>query len=116
MGLDKLGYDLDIVRITVLESIDGAVDVVLLAYDIMGTTDTIDTNFAKIKDLLKQMSPEYEQYTEISKLKKFYSDSLSFYEFVSSPSGSFSQLAPTINGHISSLKQQKNDLSFVYED
>ena len=72
--------------------------------------------FADVKELLKDMDPSYEDETCYSVLKRYYTDVLSYYDFVSSPTGSFSQLASTLNGHTSKLQTHKNELSFVYED
>ena len=106
----------DISRLAVLRTNSGAVNTVLIAYENSGINEIVDTNFAEVKALLKEMDPTYENQTYYSTLKEYYSDSLAYYNFVISPTGSFSQLSTTLNGHTSKLTEHMNDLSFIYED
>ena len=116
--LTGLGYTsiTETLRLAVLGTNSGAINTVLIAYENTGITKVIDENFATVKSLLKDMSSDYEEITYYSTLKDYYSDSLAYYNFVTSPSGSFSQLATTLNGHTSKLVEHKNDLSFIYEE
>lgn len=115
--LDSLGQDkTDMARLAVLSTNSGAVNTVLIAYDNTGINEVVASSFAEVKALLKEMDPAYENQTYYSILKDYYSDSLAYYDFVTSPTGSFSQLSTTLNGHTSKLTEHMNDLSFIYED
>jgi hypothetical protein len=115
--LDSIGQtNSDIARLAVLRTNSGAISTVLIAYDNTGINEVVESNFAEVKALLKEMDSTYENETCYSTLKEYFSDSLAYYNFVISPTGSFSQLSTTLNGHTSKLTEHKNDLSFVYED
>lgn len=103
-------------RLSVIGTNSGAISTVLIAYENTGINEVVAFNFAEVKALLKEMDPAYENQTYYSILKDYYSDSLAYYDFVTSPTGSFSQLSTTLNGHTSKLTEHMNDLSFIYED
>ncbi len=115
--LDSIGQtNSDIARLAVLRTNSGAISTVLIAYDNTGINEVVDSDFAEVKALLKEMDSTYENETYYSTLKEYYSDSLAYYNFVISPSGSFNQLSTTLNSHTDKLTEHKNDLSFIYED
>lgn len=115
--LTSLGLNIsDVARLSVLGTNSGAVNVTLIAYQNSGLSEYADQFLADAKNLLKEMSPKYEEDTYYSILKQYYSDSLLYYEFISSPSGTFAQLSNVINNYESTIKKHQNDLSFLYEE
>jgi len=99
-------------RYMTVSTISGAVGVVSIIYEKINTPtkNLLD----QVKEMIKEMEKEYEEETLYSILKEYYSETLSYYNFVSSPSGSFSQFSSTINGYNSRLNKHISDLSFVY--
>ena len=116
--LNVLGVDdfSGISRLTVLRMNSGAIQTVLIAYANTGIYETLDNYLSESKALLKEMDSKYDDKTYFSILKEYYTDTLSYYDFVSAPSGSFSQLSTTLNGYTSKIENHMNDLSFIYED
>lgn len=115
--LKKLGSEpSDILRHAVLMDKDMAVHVVLDVFRANEVDRVAEENFDEIKALLKTMTSTQQEQTNYSVLKEYYAETLAYYNFVASPSGSFAQLASTLNGYTSKIEKLKNDLSLTYED
>ena len=85
----------------------------ILAED--GKYEEIENKLAEAKELMKQMTEEYDDYTKYTNLKKYYSEVSSYFEFVGAPTGSFAQLKTTIDNYETNIRTYKNDLSFIFE-
>ncbi len=92
-----------------------AVAIVVQVYTDYGTYDSIDVNLSNAKEALKSVTNNYADYTGYPTLKSYYSEISSYYEFCSSPTGSFNQLKTTIETYETNLRKYKNDLSFIFE-
>ena len=116
--LEEIGWNTtdNMVRFSIICSNSGAVGVVLRAFDNTGSNEIFANEFAEVKALLKKMDSSYENQTRYSVLKDYYNSALAYYEFVSSPTGSFAQLSTTLNGHTEKLNELKTELAFIYED
>ena len=102
-------------RWAVLGTNDGAVNTVLIANENSGIYTSIESTLEEVKSLLKEMDTNYAGETYLSVLKDYYTHTTSYYNFVSSPTGSFSNLSTTLNGYTSKLSSCINELSFVYD-
>lgn len=83
-------------------------------YKANGTVDEISRLLGSSKSSLKSMSEEFSDYEYYPKLKDYYSKANSYYDFAVSPTGSFNQLADTINDYENPLRTYKEDLDFVF--
>lgn len=79
-----------------------------------GDYDTITANMADAEKVLQTLTEEYDDYTYYPKLKDYYAAVKSYVEFFSSPSGSFNQLADTINSYENGIRTLESDVSFLF--
>lgn len=85
------------------------------AYNANGVFDEIRTNIDAANNALKTMTANYDDYKHYPALKEFYSKISSYFEFAENPSGSFQQLANTINDYENSIRTYRSDLSFIFK-
>lgn len=79
-----------------------------------GDYDTITANMADAEKVLQALTEEYDDYTYYPKLKDYYASIKSYVEFFTSPSGSFNQLADTINNYENGIRTLESDVSFLF--
>lgn len=79
-----------------------------------GDYDRIKTNMSDAEKVLQTLTEEYDDYTYYPKLKDYYSAIKSYVEFYTNPSGSFNQLADTINGYENGIRTLESDVSFLF--
>ncbi|GEM_PF-2029597 len=65
--------------------------------------------------LLQELTDEYEDFTYYPKLKEYYSKVSSYFDFFQNPTGSFKQLADTINDYENSIRTLKSDVGFLFK-
>lgn len=90
---------------------------VLVVYDVYrvrGTFDDIEELLESAKSKLRTMSDDFSDYEYFPTLKDYYSKAFSYCEFSIEPTGSFNQLADTINDYENSLRTYHTDLDFVF--
>lgn len=92
------------------------VNVTILVYTNNGKIPSIDTKLNSVKNTLKEMADKYSDYEHYPKLKEYYSKASSYYTFIKLPTGSFNQLATTINDYKNNLRTYKEDLEFVFDN
>jgi len=109
-------YGKNLVYLAALSTTEIAVGIVSYAYEEAGLNEANATILEEAKKKLKDMDTQYEDETLYSILKEYYTNSMSYYNFVVSPSGSFSQLSSTINGYKATIEKNKQELSFIYEE
>ena len=90
------------------------VTIVECAILLRGDYDTIETEMAKANDILQELTTTYGDYTYYPKLKEYYSAVSSYVEFFKSPSGSFEQLADTINSYENNIRTLQSDVGFLF--
>lgn len=88
--------------------------IVEAAIEERGDYDTITTNMADAEKVLQSLTEEYDDYTYYPKLKDYYAAIKSYVEFFTSPSGSFKQLADTINSYENGIRTLESDVSFLF--
>ena len=84
------------------------------AITMRGDYDTINANMAEAEKVLQSLTEEYDDYTYYPKLKDYYASIKSYVEFFLSPSGSFNQLADTINNYENGIRTLESDVSFLF--
>lgn len=84
------------------------------AITLRGDYDTISTNMVAAEKVLQALTDEYDDYTYYPKLKDYYASIKSYVEFFTSPSGSFNQLADTINNYENGIRTLESDVSFLF--
>lgn len=79
-----------------------------------GDYDTITANMAEAEKTLQTLTEEYNDYAYYPKLKDYFSAIKSYVEFFRSPTGSFKQLADTINNYENSIRTLESDVGFLF--
>lgn len=77
-----------------------------------GVYSSVDSEMAKAKEALKGVNKDNECYED---LMAYYTEMLSFQQFVESPSGSFSGLETKVNTYEKNIQGYKNKLSIYIE-
>lgn len=102
-------------QLAALRIFNVTVAIVKCVYQNNGIYDQIDSNLANAKTSLKAVTNSYSDYTGYPTLKSYYSEVSAYAEFCKSPTGSFGQLKTTIDTYETSLRNYKNDLSFIFD-
>ena len=79
-----------------------------------GDYNTITTNMENASKILQSLTDEYDDYTYYPKLKEYYSAVDSYVTFFVSPTGSFNQLADTINNYENNIRTLESDVGFLF--
>ncbi len=88
--------------------------VVEAALSMRGDYTTITTNMEQTELVLQTLTEEYDDYTYYPKLKEYYSAVSSYVDFFTKPSGSFQQLADTINSYENNIRTLESDVGFLF--
>lgn len=91
------------------------IPIIINVYTKQGVIDCINSQFTEAKNAIKEIPSNYEGTTELTKLKEYYAELLSYYQFVTSPSGTLDQLDDTIGIYQTNISKLQNDLNFTYE-
>ena len=92
------------------------VSVISEAYKCSGKADTIKKDLNKAKDLMKELGDEYSDYEHYPTLKKYFTNTLAFYDFCCNPEGSFNQVVETFNTYRNNAREYFFDLNYVFGD
>lgn len=84
------------------------------AIEMRGDYDTISANMTDAEKTLQLLTDEYEDYTYYPKLKEYYASIASYVEFYKNPTGSFKQLADTINNYENGIRTLETDVGFLF--
>ena len=114
--LSTMGYEPgnDLHRCALLRTNSGAVDVVISIYTAKGWFDSIGDSLESAQENISSLSKDYDEYTDRETLRLYYSEAWAYYNFVLSPTGSFSTLENTINTYENNLRKYNNQLAFTY--
>lgn len=114
--LSTMGYEPgnDLHRCVLLRTNSGAVDVVISIYTAKGWFDSIGDSLESAQENISSLSKDYDEYTDRETLRLYYSEAWAYYNFVLSPTGSFSTLENTINTYENNLRKYNNQLAFTY--
>lgn len=88
--------------------------VVEAAIEIRGDYAQIQESMAQAERILQELTEEYDDYTYYPKLKELYAAVNSYVTFYTSPSGSFKQLADTINNYENNIRTLQSDVGFLF--
>ena len=79
-----------------------------------GTFDQLHTLLGDVQSILQEMSEKYGDYAYYPKLKEYYAKVASYADFFENTTGSFQQLATTINDYENSIRTYQSDLNFIF--
>lgn len=65
---------------------------------------------------MKKMSEKYSDYEHYPSLKKYYTETKSYFDFCKAPTGSFEQVKTTINDYRNDIREYVSDLDYIFED
>lgn len=99
---------------TVKSDWQNAVFAVEMALDTRGDYDTVKQKMSEAQSILQELTTTYDDYTYYPKLKDYYSAVDSYVSFFLSPTGSFNQLADTINNYENSIRTYQSDVGFLF--
>lgn len=88
--------------------------IVEAAITLRGDYDVITQNMEDAEKVLQALTEEYDDYTYYPKLKDYYAAIKSYVEFFVSPTGSFKQLADTVNNYENGIRTLESDVSFLF--
>lgn len=80
-----------------------------------GTYDRIHTLLTEVNSALKEIGDSYSDYEYYPTLKSYYAKASSYADFFENTTGSFNQLADTINDYENALRTYQSDLSFIFQ-
>lgn len=113
-------YDIEVVAnannvtVTSMRNWNTCVNVVQYAIDSRGDFNSIEKKMKGAEDVLQELTNEYDDYTYYPKLKEYYAAVSSYADFYTNPSGSFKQLADTINDYENTIRTYKSDVGFLF--
>lgn len=79
-----------------------------------GVYDDVNDKMADSLSILQELTETYNDYEYYPKLKEYYAKVSSYVEFFNSPSGSFKQLADTINDYENNIRTYQTDVGFLF--
>ena len=68
------------------------------------------------KELMKQLGDQYSDYEHYPSLKKYFTNTLAFFDFCCNPEGSFEQIVSTFNNYRNNAREYFFDLNYVFGD
>lgn len=92
------------------------IDVISEAYKCSGKADEISNDLKAAKDLMKELSDTYSDYVHYPSLKKYFTNTLAFFDFCCNPEGSFEQVKTTFNNYRNTAREYFFDLNYVFGD
>ena len=92
--------------------------VFIAEYAIAANGDAVEMEVAmsEAEEILKELTSTYEDYTYYPKLKEYYAAVDSYVNFVLQPSGSFKQLADTVNNYETNIRTLASDVGFLFSE
>ncbi len=84
------------------------------AITVRGDYDVITENMSEAQSVLQALTEQYDDYTYYPKLKEYYASINSYVDFFKNPTGSFNQLADTINNYENGIRTLKSDVGFLF--
>lgn len=96
------------------EDWNNCLNITLEAISQRGDYMMLASYMAEAETTLQTLVDEYSDYTYYPKLKEYFSAVSSYAQFFISPSGSFKQLADTINNYENTIRTLESDVSFLF--
>lgn len=91
-----------------------SLEIVITAIAMRGDYDIINANMAEAEKVLQSLTEEYDDYTYYPKLKEYYAAIKSYVAFFTNPTGSFDQLADTVNNYENGIRTLESDVGFLF--
>lgn len=79
-----------------------------------GTYVEVDNLLSDAQKIMQTLTDEYDDYEYYPKLKEYYAKVSSYAEFFKNPTGSFKQLADTINDYENGIRTYQTDVGFLF--
>ena len=92
------------------------ISVISEAYKCSGKADSIANELNAAKTLMKQLSDDHSDYEHYPTLKKYFTNTLAFFNFCCDPEGSFEQVKDTFNNYRNNAREYFFDLNYVFGD
>lgn len=92
------------------------VAIVIKHYETSGKFESVEKFMNEAKDKMKSLSAEYSDYEHYPSLKEMFTTTNSLFDFCKEPDGSFEQLKDTVNDYKNKIRDNRNDLDFIFED
>jgi hypothetical protein len=92
------------------------VSVISEAYVCSGDVEKISEQLNSAKALMKDLGDEYSDYEHYPSLKKYFTNTLAFFDFCQNPEGSFEQVVETFNTYRNNAREYFFDLNYVFGD
>ena len=92
------------------------VSVISEAYKCSGKAAEIEEHLNAAKELMKQLGDQYSDYEHYPSLKKYFTNTLAFFDFCCNPEGSFEQIVSTFNNYRNNAREYFFDLNYVFGD
>ena len=92
------------------------VSVISEAYKCSGKADLIREDLNAAKTLMKQLGDDYSDYEHYPSLKKFFTNTIAFFDFCCNPEGSFEQVVDTFNNYRNNAREYFFDINYVFGD
>lgn len=92
------------------------VSVISEAYVCSGEVDKISEELNAAKELMKNLGDEYADYEHYPSLKKYFTNTLAFFDFCQNPEGTFEQVVGTFNDYRNNAREYFFDLNYVFGD
>ena len=92
------------------------ISVISEAYKCSGKAAAISDDLEAAKNLMKQLSDQYADYEHYPTLKKYFTNTLAFFDFCCNPEGSFEQVKETFNSYRNNAREYFFDLNYVFCD
>ena len=86
------------------------------AYKCSGKAAEIENHLNEAKTLMKQLGDKYSDYEHYPSLKKYFTNTLAFFDFCCNPEGSFDQVVTTFNNYRNNAREYFFDLNYVFGD
>lgn len=86
------------------------------AYLLNGKTEEAQTALDNAKAMMRELSEKYSDYEHYPSLKGYFTTTSAFFDFCQNPSGSFDQIADTINKYRNEAREYVGDLDYIFED
>lgn len=110
------GYSADVVAYLLMDDFNDCIFTVIKALEIRGDYSTVESEMSAAQAILNELTNEYGDSTYYPELKKYFVSVSSYVEFFKVPSGSFGQLATTVDNYETTIREHQSDLKFVFSD
>ena len=108
------GLSADLVAYFLVDDWQYCVFAVKQAITTRGDYDAVTNELAAAQAIMQELTTVYDDYTYYPELKKYYAAVSSYVEFYKNPTGSFGQLATTVDNYETSIRTHQSDLGFLF--